>query len=143
MMHGYNYTHTYNNWALYATLVASYGRWFLNAQMETRHNTLVGETITYGQNFHMVGVGYNADKWNVSAGLFLPFTKDYSQATRNLSKVASSYSNVHSNDFQALVYIAASINLDFGKRRMLNDNESVIKIPDQEYYNLERLACNI
>lgn len=117
MMHGNNYTHTYNNWALYATLVASYGRWFLNAQMETRHNTLVGETITYGQNFHMIGAGYNADKWNVSAGLFLPFSKDYSQATRNLSKAAASYSNVHSNDFQALVYVAASINLDFGKRK--------------------------
>lgn len=117
MMHGNNYTHTYNNWALYATLVASYGRWFLNAQMETRHNTLVGETITYGQNFHMIGAGYNADKWNVSAGLFLPFSKDYSQATRNLSKAAASYSNVHSNDFQDLVYVAASINLDFGKRK--------------------------
>lgn len=117
MMHGNNYTHTYNNWALYATLVASYGRWFLNAQVETRHNTLEGETITYGQNFHMIGAGYNADKWNLSAGLFLPFSKDYSQATRNLSKAATSYSNVHSNDFQALVYVAASINLDFGKRK--------------------------
>lgn len=117
MMHGNGYTHTYNNWAVYATLVASYKRWFLNAQMETRHNTLAGETITYGQNFHMVGVGYNADKWNVSAGLFLPFSKDYSQATRNLSKVAASYSNVHTKDFQALVYVAASINLDFGKRK--------------------------
>lgn len=117
IMHGNQYTHTYNNWALYASLVASYGRWFLNAQMETRHNELAGETITYGQNFHMIGAGYNADKWNVSAGLFLPFTKDYSQATCNLSQAAASYSNVYSHDFQALVYVAASINLDFGKRK--------------------------
>lgn len=117
IMHGNGYTHTYNNWALYATLVASYKRWFLNAQLETRHNTLTGETITYGQNFHLIGLGYNADKWNVSAGLYLPFSKDYSQAVRNLSKVASSYSNVHTGDFQALVYVSASINLDFGKQK--------------------------
>lgn len=85
-MHGNTYTHTYNNWALYATMVANYKRWFLNAQMETRHNTLAGETITYGQHFHLIGVGYNADKWNLSTGLMLPFSKNYSQATRNLSK---------------------------------------------------------
>lgn len=129
MMNGNNYTHTYNNFSLYATLVASYKRWFLNAQMETRYNTLMGETIAYGQNFHMVGAGYNADKWNISAGLYLPFSKNYSQATRNLSNVASSYSNVHTKDFQALVYIAASINLDFGKvkqnkRQRTNNQDS-------------------
>lgn len=117
IMHGNTYTHTYNNVALYATLVASYKRWFLNAQMETRHNTLTGETITYGQHFHLIGAGYNADKWNVSAGFYLPFSKNYSQATRNLSKVASSYSDVHTTDLQALVYVAASVNLDFGKRK--------------------------
>lgn len=129
MMNGNNYTHTYNNFSLYATLVASYKRWFLNAQMETRYNTLIGETITYGQNFHLVGAGYNADKWNISAGLYLPFSKNYSQATRNLSNVASSYSNVHTKDFRALVYIAASINLDFGKvkqnkRQRINNQDS-------------------
>ena len=85
--------------------------------METRHNTLTGETITYGQHFHLIGAGYNADKWNVSAGFYLPFSKNYSQATRNLSKVASSYSDVHTTDLQALVYVAASVNLDFGKRK--------------------------
>ncbi len=129
IMNGNNYIHTYNNLSLYATLVASYKRWFLNAQMETRYNTLMGETINYGQNFHMVGAGYNADKWNISAGLYLPFSKNYSQATRNLSNVASSYSNVHTRDFQALVYIAASINLDFGKvkqgkRQRINNQDS-------------------
>lgn len=117
IMHGNTYTHTYNNWALYATLVASYKRWFLNAQMETRHNTLSGETIVYGQHFHLVGAGYNADKWNLSAGLMLPFSKNYSQATRNLSEVSKHYSNVHSSDFQALLYVAGSINLDFGKKK--------------------------
>lgn len=129
MMNGNNYTHTYNNFSLYATMVASYKRWFLNAQMETRYNTLIGETINYGQNFHLVGAGYNANKWNISAGLYLPFSKNYSQATRNLSNVASSYSNVHTKDFRALVYIAASINLDFGKvkqskRQRINNQDS-------------------
>ena len=117
VMHGNTYTHTYNNWALYATMVANYKRWFLNAQMETRHNTLAGETITYGQHFHLIGVGYNADKWNLSTGLMLPFSKNYSQATRNLSKIASHYSYVHTADFQALIYVAGSINLDFGKKK--------------------------
>lgn len=85
--------------------------------METRHNTLTGETINYGQHFHMIGLGYNADKWNISAGTMLPFSKNYSQATRNLSEVAPFYSNVYSTDFRALVYVAASINLDFGKKK--------------------------
>ena len=117
MMHGNTYTHTYNNWALYATMVANYKRWFLNAQMETRHNTLAGETITYGQQFHLIGIGYNADKWSLSTGVMLPFSKNYSQSTRNLSEAASHYSNVHTSDFQALVYVAGSINLDFGKKK--------------------------
>lgn len=116
IVHGNAYTHTYTNWYMEASLVASYKRWFLNATMNTPYRTMDGETITYGEAFHQVALGYNAKNWNVTAGAMLPFTKEYSQASRNVSKMASGYSRIYSKDLSRLFFISASINLNYGKK---------------------------
>lgn len=129
IIYGNSYTHTYTNWYLRASLLANYKRWFLNADVSTPRNLMDGETIDYSESFHSIGLGYNAQKWNVSAGVMLPFTKEYSQATRNLSRLASSYSKISSRDLSCLFYVAASINLDFGtkfkvqKQKRFNSDE--------------------
>lgn len=115
VIYGNSYTHTYTNYYVRASLLASYKRWFLNAQMNTRDNLLAGETIEYTEKFHSIGAGYNAANWSLSAGVFMPFMKDYSQASRNLSKVMPSYSKIHTGDLSGLFYIAGSINLNLGR----------------------------
>lgn len=116
IVNGNSYVHTYTHWYVFASLVASYKRWFLNASMNTRFNSLSGEVITYGEAFHQIALGYNAKRWNVTAGVMLPFTKEYSQASRNLSEIASSYSKVSTKSLSHLFFISASVNLDFGTK---------------------------
>ena len=117
IMKGNAYTHTYSSFFVMASLLANYNRWYLYAQAASRNKSLMGETISYGENYHFIEIGYNADKWNVSAGVTMPFVKEYSQSTRTLSEFMYNYSKVYTNNLQAKVYISASINLDFGKRK--------------------------
>lgn len=131
IVYGNSYTHTYTNWYVRASLLANYKRWFFNADLSTPDNSMNGEVINYSESFHSMGIGYNAPKWNVAMGVMLPFTKEYSQATRNLSHLASSYSKISSRDLSCLFYVAASINLDFGakfkvqkQKRSNSDEES-------------------
>ena len=44
------------------------------------------ETLEYGEFYHHIGLGYNADKWGFRAMLMNPFSvKGYSIETKDLS----------------------------------------------------------
>mgnify|MGYP001202386587 FL=1 len=115
IINGHLYAHTYTNWYLRTTLLASYKRWFMNVGVSTRCNDMDGEEINYMEAFHDMGIGYNAKRWNLSAGIMLPFTKEYSQASRNVSDMAASYSKVFTRDLSCMFFLSASVNFDFGK----------------------------
>lgn len=71
---GNDYTHTYTNWRMRTSLTANYKRWMLNFELMTRWNNYWGETQDIGEKFHVLMVGYNAEKWSLSAGIRLPKT---------------------------------------------------------------------
>jgi hypothetical protein len=122
--YGNTYTHEYTNWYIRGSLMANYKRFFLYAQMNTRNNFLGGETIEYNEKFHSITTGYNAPKWSLSVGVFNPYTKEYSQSSRNLSHLLPSYSEVHCRNLCKMFYLSASFNLDFGHRKGTADQKT-------------------
>ena len=63
-----------------------YKGWQFFGEVTTRSNNLWGETLEYGEFYHHIGLGYNADKWGFRAMLMNPFSvKGYSIETKDLS----------------------------------------------------------
>lgn len=115
--YGNSYTHTHTNIGLRGSLMAMYKNWALMAEMNTSNHTLWGETITKEEKLHTLMVGYNTEKWSLSAGVINPFTKTYRQEVENLSKSAPYRQFAFSKNMRQFFMVNASFTLDFGKKR--------------------------
>lgn len=128
--YGNEYTHTFTNWRVYASLTANYKKWFLNVEGYGRWRSLWGETLMNGERFHTVMAGYNTDKWSLGVMAMNPFTKEYTQNTRNLSALTPNISKLHTDNLRQLFAINFSINLNFGRqykagnKRLDNDDSN-------------------
>lgn len=112
---GTNYTHTYTNWGIRGSLMAMYKCWTFMADINTGYNTLWGETITKNEKSHSITVGYNRDKWTISASVLNPFSKRYELEIENRSSLAPYQQKAYSTKLSPLFIINLSVNLDFGK----------------------------
>ena len=113
--HGNNYTHTHTNAGVRGSIMAVYKNWSLTAEMNTSSHTLWGETITRDEATHTITVGYNKEKWNVSATVLNPFSKKYEIETENLSNIAPYKQVAFSKNLSPLFIVNISFNLDFGR----------------------------
>ena len=83
---GNSYTHKHFNPGVRASIMGMYKGWQFFGEVTTRYNNLWGETLEYGEFYHHIGLGYNADKWDFRAMLMNPFSvKGYSIETKDLS----------------------------------------------------------
>ena len=88
---GNSYTHKHFNPGVRASIMGMYNGWQFFGEVTTRYNNLWGETLEYGEFYHHIGLGYNADKWGFRAMLMNPFSvKGYSIETKDLSALAPS-----------------------------------------------------
>lgn len=115
--YGNSYTNTHTNIGLRGSLMAMYKNWALMAEMNTSNHTLWGETITKDEKLHTLMVGYNTEKWSLSAGVINPFTKTYRQEVENLSESAPYRQFAFSKNMRQFFMVNASFTLDFGKKR--------------------------
>lgn len=114
---GNAYTHTHSNWGFRGSIVGMYKHWVFMAEMNTPYHDLEGETITKGEAFHSIALGYNKGKWAVQMMVMNPFTKDYHQGREHVSKLAPSRQIAFSRDFCPMFMLNASFNLSFGKQK--------------------------
>lgn len=125
---GENYTHTYTNWRVRGSIMATYKRWSLIAEANTRWNGFWGETQNIGERAHLIMVGYRADKWSLSLGALEPFSNNYRQGSRNRSALVPTQSNVHTDKLNKIVMVNFTLNLNFGRqykaanKRLNNDD---------------------
>ena len=128
---GNSYTHKHFNPGIRASLTGMYrlkagdkdepnspGTLLFFGEVTTRSNNLWGETLEYGEFYHHIGVGYNADKWGVRAMLMNPFSvKGYSIDTKDLSALAPNTQHAEMRDFRQMLILNFHCNLDFGTQR--------------------------
>lgn len=126
--YGETFTHTYTNWRVRGSIVATYKKWSFTAEANTRWNDFWGETQDIGERIHIIMAGYKADKWSLNLGLLEPFSNNYSIGSRNLSTLAPNQSDVYTNKLNKIVMINFSLNLNFGRqykaadKRLNNDD---------------------
>lgn len=118
---GNSYTHKHFNPGVRASFMGMYNGWQFFGEVTTRYNNLWGETLEYGEFYHQIGVGYNADKWGFRAMLMNPFSvKGYSIETKDLSALAPNTQHAEMRDFRQMLILNFHCNLDFGTQRREN-----------------------
>ena len=128
---GNSYTHKHFNPGVRASFMGMYNGWQFFGEVTTRSNNLWGETLEYGEFYHHIGVGYNADKWGFRAMLMNPFSiKGYSIETKDLSALASNTQHAEMRDFRQMLILNFHCNLDFGTQR--RDSGKRINNEDKE-----------
>ena len=115
---GNTYTHTHFNPGIRASVMGMYNGWVFSADVTTRYNNLWGETLEYGEFYHTLNVGYNADKWGFRVMMMNPFSiKGYSTDVQDLSALAPNTMHAEMKDFHQMLILNFHCNLDFGTRR--------------------------
>ena len=128
---GNSYTHKHFNPGVRASFMGMYNGWQFFGEVTTRSNNLWGETLEYGEFYHHIGVGYNADKWGFRAMLMNPFSvKGYSIETKDLSALAPNTQHAEMRDFRQMLILNFHCNLDFGTKR--GEGEKRINNEDKE-----------
>ena len=128
---GNSYTHKHFNPGVRASFMGMYNGWQFFGEVTTRGNNLWGETLEYGEFYHHIGVGYNADKWGFRAMLMNPFSvKGYSIETKDLSALAPNTQHAEMRDFRQMLILNFHCNLDFGTQR--RDSSKRINNEDKE-----------
>ena len=118
---GNSYTHKHFNPGVRASIMGMYKGWQFFGEVTTRSNNLWGETLEYGEFYHHIGLGYNADKWGFRAMLMNPFSvKGYSIETKDLSALAPNTQHAEMRDFRQMLILNFHCNLDFGTQRREN-----------------------
>ena len=118
---GNSYTHKHFNPGVRASIMGMYKGWQFFGAVTTRSNNLWGETLEYGEFYHHIGLGYNADKWGFRAMLMNPFSvKGYSIETKDLSALAPNTQHAEMRDFRQMLILNFHCNLDFGTQRREN-----------------------
>ena len=118
---GNSYTHKHFNPGVRASFMGMYNGWQFFGEVTTRSNNLWGETLEYGEFYHHIGVGYNADKWGFRAMLMNPFSvKGYSTDVKDLSTLAPNTQHAEMRDFRQMLILNFHCNLDFGTQRREN-----------------------
>ena len=128
---GNSYTHKHFNPGVRASIMGTYKGWQFFGEVTTRYNNLWGETLEYGEFYHHIGLGYNADKWGFRAMLMNPFSvKGYSIETKDLSALAPNTQHAEMRDFRQMLILNFHCNLDFGTQR--HDSGKRINNEDKE-----------
>jgi len=128
---GNSYTHKHFNPGFRASFMGMYNGWQFFGEVTTRSNNLWGETLEYGEFYHHIGVGYNADKWGFRAMLMNPFSVNgYSIETKDLSTLAPNTQHAEMRDFRQMLILNFHCNLDFGTQR--RDSGKRINNEDKE-----------
>ena len=123
---GNSYTHKHFNPGVRASIMGMYKGWQFFGEITTRYNNLWGETLEYGEFYHHIGLGYNADKWGFRAMLMNPFSvKGYSIETKDLSALAPNTQHAEMRDFRQMLILNFHCNLDFGSRASTRENKRI------------------
>lgn len=113
---GRNYHHTYTNWYYRLEAMANYKNWSGFFQIQNHRNHFYGETLSYGENYHILGVEYRYKQLNVGLLTFNPFTNNYKRGDENFSALAPSKNWWYLKETSRLFVVRLSWNFSFGRK---------------------------
>ena len=112
---GNTYSHEYTNWFTSMQLNAMYKNFSAGFILETNWNWFYGETMTGGENIHILMLGYKHKNLSFTAGMFNPFVDNYKVVTENRSQHASYKKSNYINESSRMFVLRLSYNFSFGR----------------------------
>lgn len=119
---GQTYQHTYTNWYYRISLMASYKNWSGYFEIQNHRNDFYGETLKYGENFHVLRVNYRYKQVNVGLMTLNLFSTNYRIGSENFNAFAPSKNWMYIKESSHVVGLSFSWNFSFGRK-----NESAEK----------------
>ena len=109
---GYSlYNHT---WSGEVTAMLRHKNFAMTVQYRKASRDLFGETVDWGEDFSLVDLRYNLDKWQFGAGCFMPFGK-YDQGKVSYNKYYSY--EYHLRPDVRFFYVRVAYNLQWGRQK--------------------------
>lgn len=127
---GHDYRHTYTNWYYRLEAMANYKAWSGFFQVQNHRNSFFGETLSYGENYHVLGVGYRYKQLNVGVMSFNPFINTYKRGDEKFSALAPSKNWWYLKESTRVFLVNLSWNFSFGRtfqsaeKRLHNEDSS-------------------
>jgi len=113
---GLDYHHTYTDWYYRGSLNVTYKQWSLFFDIKKGSNDFDGETLSYNENFHAVGIMYKHKNLSLGANTLNPFTSVWKGGSNNLNALASSQKRIYIGGLSNTVVFKVSYNLNFGRK---------------------------
>lgn len=98
---GKDYNHTYTNWYYRAEVMAQYKYLTASFSIYNRRNRFWGESMSSGENLHMLSVMYKHKQIAVGVGMVNPFTDNYKRVNETWNKYVSSLKETYVNESSA------------------------------------------
>ena len=128
---GTDYHHTYTNWYYRAGASVVYKNFTSSFEIYSHQNDFYGETLTYGENIHMLSLKYKHKDMSFGITTFNPFAgrNSYNRPTKNWNKYAPSYNTWYLRESSRLVVATFSWNISFGRKykaaeKQLNNSDN-------------------
>ena len=111
-----NYHHTYTNWYYCASATAAYKKWSAYFEIRNHRNDFYGETLSYGENYHLLSVSYRYKQLNVGVMSLNPFGSNYRIGSENFSPLAPSKNWMYIKESSRVFALTLSWNFSFGRK---------------------------
>jgi len=115
---GKDYHHYYTNWYSKGTITATYKNFIMTGVINTHCNDFYGETLNYGENYHVVSLKYKHKDMSFGVMAFNPFVSrnNYNRPSENWSRYAPSHNTWYLRESSRLFIASFSWNINFGKK---------------------------
>ena len=113
---GNSYYHQYTNWYIGCGLQASYKNWTFYSSVNTRENSLFGETITMGEALNNLGLLYQIKNCRIGVSMLYPYSNEWKAGREYLSSIAYSKSWTHIKENGHMLLLNFAWTVDYGKK---------------------------
>lgn len=115
---GVDYHHQYTNWYCSASASAVYKNFIAEVNVQSHNNDFYGETLQYGENYHMLALKYKYKEMSFGVAAFNPFVgkNSYKRPSENWNHYAYSSNTWYLRESSRLFLATFSWNISFGRK---------------------------
>jgi hypothetical protein len=114
---GNNYSHHFTNLYLGIGLQAYYKHWIFYTSVNSRENSLYGETISRGEASNNIGLFYQINKCRVGLSMIYPYSAGYKEGSEMISEIACSKSWTYIRENAQMLLLNFAWNVDYGRKQ--------------------------
>ena len=118
---GNDYYHQYTNWYIGAAIQANYKNWIFYTSVNTRSNSLYGETINMGEANNNVGLYYQIKNCRLGLSMLYPYSREWNAGSEQLSSIAYTKSWTHIKENGHMLMLNFAWNVDYGRKHQAGE----------------------